>query len=90
MTIAPEKLGGIVPWRGPMEDPAIPKITSKPFVLNLPGRNKNLPPATQADDIPNIQWGCWWGDTDFEESIKEIDEDELRAAAGLPPINLGA
>lgn len=55
---------------------------------NFPWLKKDLPPATAKDDDSTIQWGGWSGTTDFEES-NGIDEDELRAAVGLPTKNLG-
>lgn len=88
MAIAPEKSDGIIPWRGPMEDAAITKGPSEPFVLNLPGLKKDVPSATATDDDTTLIWGDWSGGTDYE--AESALDDELRAAVGMAPLNLGS
>jgi hypothetical protein len=99
MTISPEQVGGksIIPWRGPMEDPSLraDKASTKPFVLNLPGIKKDLPPATEKDDDATVTWGDWSGKTNYEEQAQPseqstLDEDELRAATGCGQTLLGS
>ena len=74
-------------WEGKMEgsqgkaEHSATTASTPASVPNFSWLKKDLPPATEKDDDPTLQWGDWSGKMNYEVSTS-IDEDELRSATG--------
>jgi|GEM_PF-4520478 len=73
--------GPVRVWEGKMEGLQGKAASNVAFEPNFSWLKKDLPPATEKDDDPTLQWGDWSGKMNYEVSTS-IDEDDLRAATG--------